>query len=186
MKESVVGTENRSEFSRRLMRWCIGGGFVEAAIVFLILVLMLYDPYPWALSDDISPKTSSFIFYGAVLCAMYTLYMVVVSVTLGIIACVKHRRNKPGWRHFAIALLNFVIFCVIRLAFYIIIRIPNVEDLCIYVNMYFFVGLYVALFLSFIWYLVWLIKLYRNEPIKYWSWKTFWCSFAGYVLAVVV
>ena len=185
MKESVVGTENRSEFSRRLMRWCIGGGFVEAGIVLPILVLMVFNPYPWALVDGLSPRVSSFVYWEAVLSAIYSFYMVVVSVTLAIIALVKHRKNKPGWRNYAIVLLTFVLFYVIRLALYILSRIPNVRILCIYVNMPFFIGLYVALFLSFVWYLVWLVKFYRDESIKYWSWKAFSCRLAAFVLAIL-
>ena len=185
MKESVVGTENRSEFSRRLMRWCVGGGFVEAGIVLLILVLMVFNPYPWALVDGRSPRVSSFVYWETVLSTIYPFYMVVVSVTLGIIALVKHRKNKHGWRHYAIVLLTFVLYYIIWLELYVLAYIPDFRTLCMYVNLSFFICLLIALCLSFVWYLVWLIKLYRNEPIKYWSWKAFGCRFSGFVLSIV-
>lgn len=186
MNECAIGSEGRSEFSKRFMRWCVGGGLVEAGAALLVLVLMVFNPYPWALTDTVSPKSASIVYAAAFGGAVYAIYMIVASVTVGVITLVKHRKNKPGWRYCAVVRLTFILYYILWLELYIIAGITDVRTLCVYVNLPFFIVLLIVLCLSFIWYLAWLIKLYRNEPVKYWSWKVFGCRLAGFTLAVLL
>lgn len=186
MKEYVVGPKACSGFSKRFMRWCVGGGLVEAGAALLVLLFIVFNPYPWALIDTVSPRSASIVYAAAFGGAVYAIYMIVASVTIGVITLVKHRKNKPGWRHYAVVGLTFILYYILWLELYIIAGIPDVRTLCVFVNLPFFIGLLIVLCLSFIWYLAWLIKLYRNETVKYWSWKAFGCRLAGFTLAVLL
>lgn len=54
----------------------------------------------------------------------------------------------------------------------------------LYYNVAFLNCMFLIMGLSFIWFLVWMILLYRKGRMKYRSFKAFLCRWTGFVMAI--
>ena len=172
-----------SAFSKAFMRWCIGSGFVLAGLLLAILVVYALSPYP-LIMRGIGGIRGSLVYWASLPCLFYAFYLFIVSVVLALIAVLKYKKDKSGWIYYSLVVLTFVLSSFSCLFFLMLNGIANWYYVEIYFNVSF---LYLCSFImsvSFIWFLVWMILLYRKGRMKYWSVKAFLCRWTGFVLAM--
>lgn len=182
MKTTSLIAEN-SAFSKAFMRWCMGSGFVLAGLLLAILVVYVWSPAPLIMNLDYGRGAGRAYFATSPL-LLYAFYLFIISIILALIAVLKYRRVKRGWIYYSLIVLTFVLSSFACLSLMMLDGIANWHIVEIYFNVSFLYCMLFIMSLSFIWFLVWMILLYRKGRMKYWSIKAFLCRWTGFVLAI--
>ena len=175
-------SEEHNAFSKAFMRWCMGSGFVLAGLLLAILVIYALVPYPLIISRG--GRVASFAYLATLPCLFYAFCLFVVSVVFALIAVLKYKKGKTGWIYYSLIVLTFVLSSFTCLSLMMLKGIANWYYVEIYFNVSFLYCMLFIMSLSFIWFLVWMILLYRKGRMKYWSIKAFLCRWTGFVLAI--
>ena len=128
---------------------------------------------------------ASFVYWATLPWLFYASWLIVTSVVFALIAVLKHRRGKAGWIYYSLIVLTFVLSSLACLFFMVLQCFANWYYVEIYYNVAFLCCMFFIMSVSSIWFLVWMILLYRKGRMKYWSIKAFLCRWTGFVLAKV-
>lgn len=172
-----------SEFSKTFMRWCLGSGFVLAGLLLAILVVYALAPSP-LIMRGIGGIRASFVYWATLPCLFYAFCLFIVSVVLALIAVLKYRKGKTGWISYSLIVLTFVLSSFAFLFLMMLEGLANWYYVELYYNVAFLNCMFLIMGLSFIWFLVWMILLYRKGRMKYRSFKAFLCRWTGFVMAI--
>lgn len=183
MKAQTVLAEH-SEFSKTFMRWCLGSGFVLAGLLLAILVVYVWSPSPLIMIRDYG-RGAGRAYFATIPLLLYAFYLFIISNILALIAVLKYRRGKRGWIYYSLVVLTFVLSSFACLFFLMLNGIANWYYVEKYFNVSFLYCMFFIMSVSFIWFLVWMILLYKKGRMKYWSIKAFLCRWTGFVLAMV-
>lgn len=186
MTGTVIKTGNRPKFSREDVCWYVGVEFVLELIFFGLFLILLYDSFlvvstefDYAYMNDMLSLT------------VHVFYMLVVSLALGITAFVKCKKNKPDWRRWLTMDFSFSMTSLSWIYLLILLMcdtsyMDGIADLYPrFADSTFCYCLRVLAFLLFVWNLIWMIRFYRMDQMRFWNWKSFGCRMAGFLLAVL-
>lgn len=182
MKTQTKPVEH-SAFSKAFMRWCMGSGFVLAGLLLAVLIVYALSPYP-IIMKGVGGRGASFVYWATLPGLFYASWLYVVSIVFALIAVLKHRRGKSGWIYYSLIVLTFVLSSFACLFLMMLHGIVNWYYVEIYYNVAFLCCMFFIMSVSFVWFLVWMILLYRKGRMKYWSIKAFLCRWTGFVLAM--
>lgn len=172
-----------SAFSKAFTRWCLGSGCVLAGLLLAILVVYALAPSP-LIMREIGGIRASFVYWATLPCLFYAFCLFIVSVVLALIAVLKYRKGKTGWISYSLIVLTFVLSSFAFLSLMMLEGLANWYYVELYYNVAFLNCMFLIIGLSFIWFLVWMILLYRKGQMKYWSIKAFLCRWTGFVMAI--
>ena len=173
-----------SAFSKAFMLWCMGSGFVLAGLLLAVLIVYALSPYP-IIMKGVGGRVVSFVYWATLPGLFYSFWLFVVSVVFALIAVLKHRRGKAGWIYYSLIVLTFVLSGFACLFLMMLQGVANWYYVEIYYNVAFLSCMFFIMSVSSLWFLVWMILLYRKGRMKYWSIKAFLCRWTGFVLAAV-
>lgn len=172
-----------SEFSKAFMRWCLGSGFMLAGLLLVILVVYVWSPSPLIMNWDYG-RGAGHAYLATIPLLLSAIYLFIISTILALIAVLKYRKGKTGWISYSLIVLTFVLSSFAFLFLMMLEGLANWHYVIIYFNVSFLYCMFFIMSASFIWFLVWMILLYRKGRMKYWSFKAFLCRWTGFVMAI--